>query len=205
MKNDNFKWHAFSLTIIPLAIGVIVGLFIKSTVDDKYITLLIGLLAAIFAFMGVIYSKHKEREIKELELEDKKREEKEKLLGQKKEEIITMLYTTKMSIVHITDNFSLKIINNEQEKLTYESSLRMSLMKYETASSKVSALCSIYKIGEQEIINNFFQSCNQLLEPICQDIFDRNHVIPYVVSLPQKQHLKNFDDSFSIATKSIIN
>lgn len=52
-----------------------IGMIIAQSGDSKYLTILIGAVAAIFAFIGVIYSKQQERLLKEYEFKRGKIEE----------------------------------------------------------------------------------------------------------------------------------
>ncbi|GAA5102966.1 hypothetical protein [Wohlfahrtiimonas larvae] len=84
MKNkiEDFFWYINTFVILTLLVvsilSVLLGIFIASTVDAKYMTALIGGFAGVLAFVGVVYSKAKEFKIKEFEINQKISENVEK-------------------------------------------------------------------------------------------------------------------------------
>lgn len=72
MKKENFPTHIKALIILfclyPLMVGVILGIISAQNIPlesiTPYLTIFVGILAAISTFFGVVYSKGKEREIK---------------------------------------------------------------------------------------------------------------------------------------------
>lgn len=73
MQKNIFKiipilFISFPLLLVVAAIAFLLGIFVSSPDDAKYMTLLVGAFAGVLAFIGVAYSKECERKLKEDEL-----------------------------------------------------------------------------------------------------------------------------------------
>lgn len=58
---------SFPMLLVIAGLSFCIGIFASTPDDAKYMTILIGLIAAIFAFVGVAYSKNKEKTEAEVE------------------------------------------------------------------------------------------------------------------------------------------
>ena len=137
-------------------------IFVSSS-NAKYLTALIGILAAIIAFLGVCYSKEKEKQLKNIELKYSKEKEERDLLTKKKEEMFLSAIEFRSALNELIYHVITPCLNNTDKSFQRFINYPMKKSDLADKKGKLRSFYHLYGIGSLEALDELRKTGEKMI------------------------------------------